>query len=201
MTETLEHQIGLCTQEQISMEELTIINLILDAQEAGNVALLGQYLMLPESIRGDLRTHLVSLQNRGFILKEYKIPNKGEVFDIYDVKLNKNFTKRFHKENYDLGSELYDHYPQFGSINGALVQINTVSKKFDSLELAFIAYAKAINNNPTKHKEVIELVDWAKDTNVLNCSLASFIVDRRWEALSALKNGGSGINFNAVKLI
>lgn len=101
-----------------------------------------------------------------------------------------------------MGKELFEAYPQFGSINGSVIPLRGVSKKFDSLEQAYFKYGKSINFNPEKHKYIIELVEWAKDNNILNCSLASFIVNNGWCDLEALKNGDiANINYDAIKMI
>ena len=49
----------------------------------------------------------------------------------------------------------------------------------------------------------MELLDWAKNnTQFIQFSLASFVIDRRWNELKALKNGEiANVNFNAVKMI
>jgi hypothetical protein len=42
-----------------------------------------------------------------------------------------------------------------------------------------------------------------KENNLINYTLASFLIDRKWEELQAMKDGnnGSNINYNAVKLL
>ena len=54
-----------------------------------------RFLAIPEEMRGDLRSTLVSLQNKGIILKSYKIPNKGEQFHPEKVDFAVNFLKTF----------------------------------------------------------------------------------------------------------
>ena len=102
-----------------------------------------------------------------------------------------------------MGKELFDSYPQFGNINGNLIPLRGVSKKFDSLEQAYFKYGKSIGFNPEKHKTIIELVNWARENNILNCSLASFIVNEGWHDLNALKNGtdAANINYDAVRIL
>ena len=58
----------------------------------------------------DIRLHLIYLQNIGIILKRYKIPNKGEKLDIYDIPINKNFIKDFYKSSFEMGKELFETY-------------------------------------------------------------------------------------------
>ena len=203
MYESIKHQLNILKQEHITPNELFIIRALRLAQEERNPTYIKEYLEIPEKIRGDFRQVLLKLQNRGIILKTgFKIPEPGENLDIYSIPFNMNFIKRLHKASYDMGQELFEVYPDFAIINGSMVGIKTVSKKYDSLEDAFIAYGKAVGYNPQKHKEVIELTKWGKENNLINCSLASFIIDRRWEALRKLKDGdGANVNYNSIKLI
>ena len=77
-----------------------------------------RFLRIPENDRGDFRNILVSLQNKGIINKSYNIPQKGEEFKPEEIPINKNLIKYFHKDSFDMGLELFEEYPQFGSING-----------------------------------------------------------------------------------
>lgn len=150
-----------------------------------------------------LREVLEQLQKKEIILKSYKIPKSGEKFDPYAIPINKNFIKALYKSSFEMGKELFDSYPQFGNINGNLIPLRGISKKFDSLEQAYFKYGKSVGFNPEKHKTIIELVNWARENNILNCSLASFIVNEGWHDLNALKNNGdiANINYDAVRIL
>ena len=149
-----------------------------------------------------LREVLVQLQKKEVILKSFKIPNSGEKFDPYSIPINKNFIKTLYKSSFEMGKELFDSYPQFGSINGNVVPLRTVAKHFDSLEQAYFKYGKAIGFNPEKHEVIIELTKWAKDNNILNCSLSSYIINNGWLDLQAMKDGNTAnFNVDAIKLI
>jgi hypothetical protein len=91
----------------------------------------------------------------------------------------------------------------FGNINGACVPLRGISRKFDSPEDFYRAYGKAINWNAETHNKIMELLNWAKEnTQFIQFTLASFVVDRRWEELEALRNGDiANIDYNAVKMI
>lgn len=141
----------------------------------------------------DFRNILVSLQNKNIVLKNYKIPEKGQPFDPYSIQLNKNFVKQLYKSSFELGKELFDAYPQMAYINGSAVMLRGVSKHFNSLEDCYFRYAKSIGFNKDKHNEIIELVNWAKETNVLNKSLGAFVVDNSWLDLQSLREGNDYI--------
>lgn len=69
-----------------------------------------------------------------------------------------------------------------------------------SLEDAYRTYGKKIHWNEELHKKIIDLLDWEANTDngIINYSLATFIVDEKWEDLEALKNGDSGMNYNSI---
>lgn len=149
-----------------------------------------------------IREIILSLQDKGVILKSFHCPKEGEVFDPYSIPFNKNFIKNLYRCSFEMGKELFEAYPQFGIIGTSTVPLRTVAKKFDSLEEAYFRYGKNIRWNEEKHNQIIELVRWAKDNNIINCSLASFIINQGWIDLEALKKGdGANVNFDAIKLV
>ena len=196
---TIENELAILEKYRLTAEELFIIRLLFLSVEENENSYLIRYVNLNRDI---FHTTLYSLQEKGVINKSYVIPDKGEKFIPSDVSINKNFMKTLFNCSFELGNELFEHYPQFTVINGVTVPLRSVSKKFDSLEDAFKAYGKAIRFKEDAHKEVIRLVDWAKENNLLNCSLASFIVDQKWRDLQCIEDGSqSNINYNAVKLL
>lgn len=204
LTLTLEEEISILDKYGLTPNELLILRVLLLFQDDQEEELLQRLLVTLKRIGIQLREVLIELQKKEIILKSYKVPKQGEVFDPLSIPINKNFIKNLYKSSFELGKELFENYPQFGTINGTVVPLRGVSKKFDSLEQAYFKYGKSIGFNPEKHARIIELVQWAKDNNILNCSLASFIVNNGWFDLEALKEGNgdmAGININAVKMV
>lgn len=200
MNITIDEEMGILIKYNLNPNELFVIRiLLLAAQE--NTEYLHRYFCIPEEVRGEFRDILISLQNKGIILKSYKIPKKGEDFDPSDIPFNQNFLKSFHKESFSMGKELFDAYPMFGNINGSTVFLKGVSKKFDSLEDCYRYYGKSINWNPQTHEKILELVKWSEDKHLIQCSFSTFVIDKYWLALESLKEGGSVINFDSVKMV
>lgn len=199
---TIEQDMGILNKYNLNPNELFVIRILLLAIEEDE-SYLHKYLSIPEEARGSLRDVLISLQNKGIIKKNYKIPKAGELFEPADIEFNLNFTKFFHRESFSMGEELFLEYPMFGNINGNVVPLRGVSKKFDSLEDLYRMYGKTINWNPETHTKIIELLKWAKEnTNFIQFTLASFVIDRRWDELKALRDGDlANVNFNAVKML
>lgn len=204
LTLTLEEEISILDKYGLTPNELLVLRVLLLFQDDQEEELLQRLLVTLKRVEVPFRDVLVELQRKEIILKSYKVPKQGEVFDPLAIPINKNFIKNLYKCSFELGKELFEVYPQFGTINGTIVPLRGVSKKFDSLEQAYFKYGKSIGFNPERHERVIELVQWAKENNIINCSLASFIVNNGWHDLEALKSGNgdmAGINYDAVKML
>lgn len=202
LTLTLEEEVSILDKYRLVPNELMFIRILLILQDENDEELFGRYLRVLKDSGINLRELIASLQKKEIILKSYKIPKQGQTFDPFTIPVNKNFIKNLYKCSFELGKELFEAYPQFGHINGSLVGIRSVSKKFDSLEEAYFKYGKTIGWSVERHNHIIELVNWSKEHNIINYTLASFIVDNRWHELEALKNGDlANINYDSVKML
>ena len=186
---------------KLSPNELMFIRTLLVLQDDSNEILFKECIEMLHDAGINLRELITSLQYKGIILKSFKVPSEGQAFDPYAIPVNKTVIKGLYKSSFEIGKELFNVYPQFGNINGCVIPLRGVSKKFDSLEDCYFRYGKEIRWNPELHSEIIELVKWANDNSLLNCSLASFIINNGWNDLKALKEGDGNINYDAVKLI
>ena len=183
---------------KLNPNQLFTIKVILLAQD-GEYEYLQQY---AEILNGNLRLLLEELQEKGIVLKSYRIPPTGTTFIPENVQFNQNFLKKFYRSAFEMGEELFYSYPQSCTVQGQLFNLRTVSKKFDSLEDAFAKYAKQIKNNPEIHQEILENIKWGIENAYNFTTLDRFIIDRGWEALTAVRNGeGTNINLEATQLI
>ena len=200
LTLNLEEEISLLDKYGLTPNELLVLRVLLLFQDGQEEELLQRLLATLKRVNIQLREILIELQRKEIILKSYSIPKEGQVFDPYSIPINKNFIKNLYKSSFELGKELFEAYPQFAVINNSYISLRGVSKHFNSLEDAYIKYGKSIKWNPEIHQEIIELVKWAKENNMLNMSLGSFIVNNGWHDLKAIMNGDAGnINFNSIK--
>lgn len=196
----LKQQILFCEKYKLDANQLLLLEIILIAQEGDDAEIVQLYFQ--SKAKGSLLNNLIKLQEVGVILKSYKMPSKGERLDLNTIPINKNLVKDFYKCSFELGKELFEVYPQFATINGSPVGIRSVSKKFDSLEDFYRFYGKTIRWKSDFHNHIIELVKWANENNILNTTLANFVIDHKWEELEALKNGELvNVNFDAVKIV
>lgn len=202
LTLTLEEEVSILDKYRLVPNELMFIRILLILQDENDEELFSRYLRVLKDSGINLRELIASLQEKEIILKSYKIPKQGQTFDPFTIPVNKNFIKNLYRCSFELGKELFEAYPQFGHINGSLVGIRSISKKFDSLEEAYFKYGKTIGWSVERHNHIIDLVNWSKEHNIINYTLASFIVDRRWLELEALRSGNmANIDFDSVKLL
>ena len=187
---------------QITPNELFILKILLLLQEdAQDIEYFQRFIQVPAN-KEILRSSLQSLQNKSLILKTYKIPEQGKPFNPYEISINKVLVKNMHKASFDLGQELFDVYPKYGTINGGMVPLHGVSKRFGSREDFYRFYSKVINWNPETHNKIIELIKWEQNNNIgfLNMTILSFVIDHRWEALQDIKDGKlNNVTFNVIE--
>ena len=199
---SIDDDIAFQEKYQITPTELFVLKIILLLQEdTQDEEYLKRFLQISDN-KECFRDTLQSLQNKGLILKSYKIPNKGEPFNPYDIAINKVLIKNMHKASFDLGQELMEVYPRYGMINGGMVPLHGVSKRFGSREDFFRFYSKIINWNPETHNKIIELIKWEQANNIgfLNMTVLSFVIDHRWEALQDIKDGKlSNVTLNTIE--
>lgn len=196
----LEQQLKWCDTYKITPNELTLFEVLLLLQEDDDPELVKFYFELTEQSRGQLRELLFRLQESGLINQSFKIPEKGSSINPYDIPLNKTKIKQFYKSSFELGKDLYDNYPLSTVVNGIEYKLRRISKKFNSLEDAYIRYGKAIGWNPEKHERILELIKQGIENNYNFTTLDDFIVDNDWLNLEAISKDGI-INNSNMKLL
>lgn len=202
LTLTLEEEVVLLDKYRLIPNELLFIRILLILQDENNEELFSKYVKILKDDGINLRELISRLQDKGIILKSYKIPKEGSVFDPFAIPFNKNFIKNLYRSSFELGKELFEEYPQFGNINGNVVPLRGVSKHFDSLEDCYFRYGKCIGWSSEKHDRIVSLVTWAKDNNLLNMSLSSFVINNSWLDLEAMRSGDAGnINVDSIRML
>jgi len=193
----IDNELALLERYKLEPTELFTVKVILLAKEEGEYEWLQRFAQIV-----NLRKIIVSLQEKGIILKSWKLPKEGSRLIIEEVPFNQNFQKQFFRASFEMGEELFEVYPQSTYVNGSLYNLKRVSKHFDSLEQAFLKYSKYIKNNPDTHQHIIELIQWGIDNGYNFSTLDSFIIDNSWLAIEAMKNGeGINVNTETIKMI
>ena len=200
LNHNLDNELILMRDYKLNPTELFVIKVILLAQDE-DYTYLQQYVQCLEN-KNYFRVILESLQEKGIILKSYKLPKEGSLFVPDDVQFNQNFLKKYYRSAYEMGEELFYTYPQSCVVNNQVFNLRSVSHKFNSLEDAFAKYAKQIKNNPEIHQEILKDIKWGIENGYNFTTLDRFIVDRAYEALKAFKEGNSiNINLESTQLL
>lgn len=131
-----------------------------------------------------LRELFESLKNKGIIHKNYNPTN----YSPDDIEFNKNFLRTWTKASGELGKELFDAYPPYMQIQGKSIPLRNISKKFYTLDEFFFHYASQIGHNPDTHKEVMDILSWAKEHNKINFGICEFVCSHKWNDLKYLKD-------------
>ena len=187
------------------MELDTILNIMTKYKLTADELLLVYLTFLAQSENGDTEKHKVyfkrwydgggkerlrtlfnSLKEKGVIVKNYN-PNS---YDFDEIKFNKNFLSQYWKLTGELGQELRRHYPTSLYVNGQVVSLKNISKKFSNWEDLYFWYSATIKHNRLKHQEVLEILEWAKDQDLVNISLIEFIASNKWEEWKEMKQKG-----------
>lgn len=196
MNISIEKEINFMIDYQLSGDEMLLLKLVYLTQE-GKDSYLKKYFTNVNVL--DIRENLLSLQNKGIINKSYTIPEKGTLFKPNDVVLNKNVIKQLYKASQELGLELFEAYPAFTTINGKVFSLRNISKKFNSFDEFCLCYGESINFNKDKHEEILNIIEEAKEENLINNGLCSFVIDRQWETIKIMKDNDMGYwNTNEV---
>lgn len=192
-------ELGIMEQYRLTPSEYFVVKLIFMIQEGYEESYLLRYLKLNKDT---FRNDLVSLQDKGVILKSWKIPEKGSKFDPLEIPLNKNFFKNMFKSSLELGKQLFDAYPMFVNINGFTYSLRSFAKKFDTIEDFFRFYGKTIRWDLDLHNKILDLIKWEQDNNIgfLKMTICNFVIENKWNELEALRNGDIiNINFDTIQ--
>lgn len=194
----IDNELALLERYKLEPTELFAVKVILLAKEEGEYEWLQRFAQTV-----NLRKIIVSLQEKGIILKNWKLPKEGSRLIIEEVPFNQNFQKQFFRASFEMGEELFYTYPQSCIVQGTVFNLRTVSKHFDSLEQAFQRYAKNIKNNPELHQQIIDDIKWGVENQYNGfTTLDRFIIDRGHEHLHSMRLGeGNNINLEAVKMV
>lgn len=195
---SIDREIEFMIKYQLTADELFLIKLIFYAQEEHEEYL--SKFFTQNQLSYGIRDLLSSLQNKGVINKSYDIPEEGMIFNPRDVEFNKRVLDSFMKHSQDMGMDLFSNYPPFTTINGRQFSLRNIAKSFKSLDDFCWEYGKAIKFDELKHQEIMELLEYAKENNLIHSGICDFIISRQWETIDYLRDGGFG-TFDTNELV
>lgn len=183
---SIDRELDFMIKYQLFPEELLIVKFIFLAQEDHPEYLNKYFSQMP--LKGAPRDTLLALQEKGIINKSYKIPEKGATFNPRDVDFNKIFLKSYIQHSGDMGMELFMSYPSFVNINGRQCSLKNISKMYKGMDDFCFAYGKAIKFDPIMHNKILELLEFAKENNLLHYGIVEFISSMKWLEIEELKS-------------
>lgn len=185
----LDTILNIMTKYQLTAEELLLIYLTFIAQtENGNPEEHRVYFRrwYEGGGRERLRGLFDSLKNKGIIKKSYN----PDTYDPDEIEFNQNFIKQYYKLTGELGQELMDAYPSTLYLNGKIVSLKNISKRFRDLQEFYFWYASTIGHSVSKHREIIDILEWAKMNDLIHIPIVEFVASYKWKEFKDMKTKG-----------
>lgn len=177
--------LNLMTTYNLTADELLLIYLTFLARDEENHP---EYFVKWFSNGGQTRLKSLfdSLKEKGIIHKNYN----PDSYNPNDIEFNKTFLKSWIKNSGQMGQELFDLYPSYMQANGKLLPLRGISKQFHSLDEFFFHYSVTIGHSIEKHKEVLKILEWAKQNHKITGGILDFVNSRQWDNLKYLQEHG-----------
>lgn len=68
--------------------------------------------------------------------------------------------------------------------------MKNISKHWHSIDDFFFTYSSTIKHNPNKHAEVMELLRWGKQNDLIKGGISDFVISHQWETLKEIRDSG-----------
>lgn len=124
----------------------------------------------------DLQSYIGKLTDKMAVINNETIEKLSEIFMIPE------FAK----------ATFLKSYPKFIQINNKMYPGFT-----GDIDKLCEEYCKKINYSIDKHKEVLSLIKYGKDTGILNIGFEKFVLSYYWETLKELKQEKNEISFES----
>lgn len=183
---SLDTILNIMSEYKLTADELLLVYLTFIAQSE-NGSNTNYFLRWYDSCgKYNLKKLFESLKEKGVILKNYN----PSAYIPEEIEFNSNFLKKYFKLTGQLGQELYNAYPSYMYINGKIVSLKNISKIFRDLNELYFKYASIIKHNVNKHKEILDILEWAKSQDLVTVSLPEFIISCKWNEYKELRDKG-----------
>ena len=183
---SLDTILNIMSEYKLTADELLLVYLtfIAQSENGGNT---NYFLRWYDSCgKYNLKNLFESLKEKGVILKNYN----PSAYIPEEIEFNSNFLKKYFKLTGQLGQELYNAYPSYMYINGKIVSLKNISKIFRDLNELYFKYASIIKHSVDKHKEILDILEWAKSQDLVTISLPEFIISCKWNEYKELRDKG-----------
>lgn len=198
---SINEEIAIYINSGLTPSELFILRLLFLAID-GDAKPLINYLSNVTNGKQLFRAVLESFKQKKVINSTFEIPKEGQSLNFKNIPINKNFIKMYIRESNEIGKEFFDAYPPFITINGKMCSIKNFTKgNLFSLEDFCLYYSKAIKNSGITHEKVMELLEYAKENNIISYSILEFIASSKWKEIEYIRDSGNINNYKNSELI
>ena len=195
---SIEREIDFMIKYELTADEFFLLKLIFYAQDGQEKYL--KNFFTNSQLTLSIRELLLSLQNKGIINQSYKIPKEGTVFNPHDVDINKTVIKSLWQHSEDMGMELFNAYPSHITIKGRVFSLRNIAKSFKSFDDFCFEYGHAIKFDPKKHQEILNLLEYSKENNLISSGISDFVISRQWLSIQNMIDDGMG-TVNTAELL
>ena len=193
---SLDTILNIMAKWNLTADELLLLYLTFIAQEENGNKISYFQKWYETGGQSRLRDLFESLKSKGVIIKNYN----PTTYQPDDVELNSKFLSQYFKLTGDCGKELWETYPDNCIINGQVVSLKNFSKKYNSKDDLYFAYAKTIKHSMKTHKHIIDTLKWAISKDLVNVSLVEFIISNKWEEYDKLRKNSIGNKVDITEL-
>lgn len=184
----LERKLEIMAKHQLTAEEWLFIELLFVADDFPQ--LLMKY--FNECKKDKIpRQILLDLKDKKVLASSFHIPSEGESFDPTQIEFSKSFINNYFKNSFEAGWELFEAYPEYCQNADRLYPARNITKNgYNDENDLFAKYNKAIQYKIENHREVMDLLHWAKEQKLLTYGIVEYIVTRKWLAHKELRESG-----------
>lgn len=201
MVLSLNEEIQILINSGLTPTELFIVRLLFIAAD-GDLKPLSNYISNTTNGKNVLLEALEGLREKRIINSTFKIPETGQSLNIKNIPFNKNFIKMYVRESNEMGKELFDSYPPFITINGKMFSIRNFTRaSLFSLEDFCLYYSKSIKASGYTHDRIMELLNYAKENNLIHYSILEFISSQKYKEIEYIRDSGEVNNYQNSELL
>lgn len=189
----LERKLAIMAKHELSAEEWMMIELLFIVEDFPELMIKYFNECKKEKVP---RQILLSLKDKKVFDSSYDIPKEGEEFDPSQIEFSKTFINNYFKNSFEAGWELFGEYPEYcqnpsqEGLNRNFPARNITKNGYNDENDLFAKYNKAIQYKVENHREVMELLRWAKKNQLLTYGIVEYITTRKWLAHKEMMNSG-----------
>lgn len=179
----LDKELEVMSKFKLNAEQWYLLRCLFIAKFEEDTSYLTKY--IKECSREGITSELLqNLKDKNILSKKYKVPKRGETLSLEQIDFHQPFINKYLRTSNEMGQELFDAYPSYLIMDNGkhLPARNLVSKVvFKSMNDFFIFYCKQIKYNAEKHDLIMQSLDWAKKSDMVNSSIVEYVISMKYD--------------------